>query len=507
MAVKRVYAPARLHGRVVEALAERAKAVVVGAGLDEGTELGPLNNAAQLARVERYTARALAAGAGAAAGGHRLDRPGYFHAPTVLTDVPPDSPVVTEEQFGPVLPVLPYGTVDEAVDAANATRFGLGGSVWGTDLDRAEAVAGRLSAGRRGSTTTPSSPRPALRRGQGERRRRRGRAVGAVRQPQPLCRTPPPGGPVMRFDAAVLRSYEDPFAVEKVMLNAGPGTARCWSASRGAACAGPISPSGARRAAPAARGARPRAGVVVEAGGSGTGPVPGDHVVLSFDSCGHCRSCLGAAPPTATGSRRSTSSAAAPRTRPGSPTRPGRAGAPVVRPVLLRRIRDGPGPQRRTGRPLAPARTARAARLRLPHRCRSGPQLLRRGPGRHRRRLRRRSSGPGGGHGGHRRGAVAVAVDRHPERLALAEKFGATGLHAASGDLPAASAGSPTAARGAPSTPRAPPRWSTTRSGRCARGGTSAWWPGCTPNSRWRPGPWTGAGGSPTSARGTRSRA
>ncbi|MFF3035833.1 aldehyde dehydrogenase family protein [Streptomyces rubiginosohelvolus] len=147
MAVKRVYAPARLHDRVVEALAARAKAVVVGAGLDEGTELGPLNNAAQLARVERYTARALADGARAAAGGHRLDRPGWFHAPTVLTDVPPDSPVVAEEQFGPVLPVLPYGSVDEAVDAANATRFGLGGSVWGTDLDRAEAVAGRLECG------------------------------------------------------------------------------------------------------------------------------------------------------------------------------------------------------------------------------------------------------------------------------------------------------------------------------------------------------------------------
>ncbi|MGW6719723.1 aldehyde dehydrogenase family protein [Streptomyces sp. NPDC054995] len=147
MAVKRVYAPARLHDRVVDALAARAKAVVVGAGLDPDTELGPLNNAAQLARVERYTARALADGARAAAGGHRLDRPGWFHAPTVLTDVPPDSPVVAEEQFGPVLPVLRYGSVDEAVEAANATRFGLGGSVWGTDLDRAEAVAGRLECG------------------------------------------------------------------------------------------------------------------------------------------------------------------------------------------------------------------------------------------------------------------------------------------------------------------------------------------------------------------------
>ncbi|MCM2389921.1 aldehyde dehydrogenase family protein [Streptomyces albipurpureus] len=147
MAVKRVYVPARRYGDVVEALAQRAKSVVVGAGIDPGTQLGPVNNAPQLARVERYTARALAAGARAAAGGHRLDRPGYFYAPTILADAPPDSPVVTDEQFGPVLPVLPYGSLDEAVDAANGTGFGLGGSVWGTDLDLAEAVADRLECG------------------------------------------------------------------------------------------------------------------------------------------------------------------------------------------------------------------------------------------------------------------------------------------------------------------------------------------------------------------------
>ncbi|MGY4953220.1 aldehyde dehydrogenase family protein [Streptomyces nigrescens] len=147
MAVKRVYAPARLYSQVVEALAQRAKTAVVGAGLDPGSQLGPVNNAPQLARVERYTAQALADGARAVAGGHRLDRPGYFFAPTILADAPSDSPVVTQEQFGPVLPVLPYRSLDEAVEAANDTGFGLGGSVWGTDLDRAEAVAGRLECG------------------------------------------------------------------------------------------------------------------------------------------------------------------------------------------------------------------------------------------------------------------------------------------------------------------------------------------------------------------------
>ncbi|WP_458336038.1 aldehyde dehydrogenase family protein [Streptomyces sp. 372A] len=147
MAVKRVYAPARLHAEVVEALAQRAKSVTVGSGLDPDTRIGPVNNAPQLARVAELTERALADGARAAAGGHRLDGPGHFFAPTVLTDVPPGSAVVTEEQFGPVLPVLPYRSLDEAVDAANGTGFGLGGSVWGTDPDRAEAVADRLECG------------------------------------------------------------------------------------------------------------------------------------------------------------------------------------------------------------------------------------------------------------------------------------------------------------------------------------------------------------------------
>lgn len=147
MAVKRVYAPARRYSEVVEALAQCAKKTVVGPGLDAGSQLGPINNAPQLARVEHYAAQALADGARAAAGGYPLDRPGYFFAPTILADVPPQNPLVTEEQFGPVLPVLPYRRIDEAVEAANGTGFGLGGSVWGSDPGQAETVAGQLECG------------------------------------------------------------------------------------------------------------------------------------------------------------------------------------------------------------------------------------------------------------------------------------------------------------------------------------------------------------------------
>ncbi len=147
MAVKRVYAPTRLYDDVVTALAHRARAAVVGDGLNEATQIGPINNARQLERIDHLVADARAAGARVAAGGNRPDRPGYFFAPTILADAPGDCAVVTEEQFGPVLPVIRYSDLDDAVRAANATRFGLGGSIWGTDLDRAAAVADRLECG------------------------------------------------------------------------------------------------------------------------------------------------------------------------------------------------------------------------------------------------------------------------------------------------------------------------------------------------------------------------
>jgi acyl-CoA reductase-like NAD-dependent aldehyde dehydrogenase len=146
-AVKRVYVPEALHDDVVEALASRARAARVGDGMDPETQFGPINNAPQFERVTGLVSEALAAGGVAAAGGAPLDRPGYFFAPTVVTGVAEGVRLVDEEQFGPAVPVITYRDVDEVVDRANATTFGLSGSVWSADDDRAAAVASRLECG------------------------------------------------------------------------------------------------------------------------------------------------------------------------------------------------------------------------------------------------------------------------------------------------------------------------------------------------------------------------
>jgi acyl-CoA reductase-like NAD-dependent aldehyde dehydrogenase len=132
---------------MVDALAQLANRVRVGPASDERSQIGPVQNAMQFKRVCELTDEAVRQGAKPAAGARTLDRPGYFYAPTVLTDVTEGMRVVDEEQFGPVLPVLRYSTVDEAIDRANATTYGLSGSVWSPDTDRAEAVARRLRCG------------------------------------------------------------------------------------------------------------------------------------------------------------------------------------------------------------------------------------------------------------------------------------------------------------------------------------------------------------------------
>lgn len=136
-----------LYERLSQALIEIAEQVRVGDGSEQGVDIGPVQNRQQFERVKQLIADTHAAGHRFLTGGEVPDGPGYF-IPVSLVDNPPDSArAVCEEAFGPVLPLLRYHDIDEAIARANACEYGLGGSVWSSNLDRAAAVADRMETG------------------------------------------------------------------------------------------------------------------------------------------------------------------------------------------------------------------------------------------------------------------------------------------------------------------------------------------------------------------------
>ena len=144
--IKRLYVPEAMCDELCDLIGALARDVVVGDGSHPDTMLGPLQNREQFERVASLIESARLEGR-VVAGGDIPDRPGYFIPPTIVRDIGPGTPLVDEEQFGPVLPVIEYGEVRHAIEAANATHHGLAATVWGTDLERAHAVAQRLEAG------------------------------------------------------------------------------------------------------------------------------------------------------------------------------------------------------------------------------------------------------------------------------------------------------------------------------------------------------------------------
>ncbi|QJP06582.1 aldehyde dehydrogenase family protein [Pseudomonas multiresinivorans] len=146
-AIKRLYVHESLFEPLLAKLAERAERTRLGHGLDPQTELGPLTNAQQLERVITLVEDAKAHGARIHSGGTRPDGPGYFYPPTLVSGVAAGVALVDEEQFGPVLPVIPFRDEEDAIAQANASPYGLGASVWTRDLARGEAIAERLEAG------------------------------------------------------------------------------------------------------------------------------------------------------------------------------------------------------------------------------------------------------------------------------------------------------------------------------------------------------------------------
>ncbi|MDP9833213.1 aldehyde dehydrogenase family protein [Trueperella abortisuis] len=147
-ALKRLYVPGSIYDDVVEALAEVATAMPMGDGLDEQSVLGPLQNKAQFDIVKELVRAAVDGGARVVVGGDPdEDQPGYFYPTTLVADIAPDNPLVVKEQFGPALPIVRYDDLDWAIEQANALDFGLGGSVWSADRERAREVAARIQAG------------------------------------------------------------------------------------------------------------------------------------------------------------------------------------------------------------------------------------------------------------------------------------------------------------------------------------------------------------------------
>jgi acyl-CoA reductase-like NAD-dependent aldehyde dehydrogenase len=146
-AIKRVYVHESMYAPMLEKLGALAKGVKVGNGLDAGTQIGPINNQPQFERVTMLVEDARKHGANIVSGGNRIGSEGYYYAPTIVGGISDGVRLVDEEQFGPALPVIPYKDVDDAVRRANATHYGLSGSVWSSNPERATEVAAQLECG------------------------------------------------------------------------------------------------------------------------------------------------------------------------------------------------------------------------------------------------------------------------------------------------------------------------------------------------------------------------
>jgi acyl-CoA reductase-like NAD-dependent aldehyde dehydrogenase len=151
-AVKRIYVQEKIAPEFTRILKERIDALNVGNGLGPKTDMGPLNSAAGRERIEQIVGQVRDKNEGTIVAGGTILRgkayePGFFYHPTLVTDVVPKSCLVTEEVFGPVLPVMTVPDLDSAIAAANASRYALGASVWTKNLHTVKRVFDEVQAG------------------------------------------------------------------------------------------------------------------------------------------------------------------------------------------------------------------------------------------------------------------------------------------------------------------------------------------------------------------------
>jgi succinate-semialdehyde dehydrogenase/glutarate-semialdehyde dehydrogenase len=147
IAAKRFIVAEKIAGEFERKFVERMLELRVGDPFDERTQLGPLANADAVTSLDSDVKQTVAAGARVLTGGHPLNRPGNFYAPTVLADIPEDSPAYKEELFGPVASIFRVKDIDQAIRVANDIRFGLGASAWTNDPGEIERFINELDAG------------------------------------------------------------------------------------------------------------------------------------------------------------------------------------------------------------------------------------------------------------------------------------------------------------------------------------------------------------------------
>ncbi|MBV9319486.1 MAG: aldehyde dehydrogenase family protein, partial [Mycobacterium sp.] len=147
IAAKRFIAHTDIYDEFVEKFVQRMQALRIGDPTDPDTDVGPLATEQGRADVEKLVDEAAEAGAVIRCGGKRLDRPGWFYPPTVITDISRDMPIFGEEVFGPVASVYRAADIDEAIDIANATTFGLGSNAWTRDESEINRFADEIEAG------------------------------------------------------------------------------------------------------------------------------------------------------------------------------------------------------------------------------------------------------------------------------------------------------------------------------------------------------------------------
>jgi acyl-CoA reductase-like NAD-dependent aldehyde dehydrogenase len=148
IAIKRLYVHSSIHKEFVDAFVDFAKEMRVGDGMDPSTDLGPIQNKMQYNKLLDLFADTRERGYNIRLGG-TIDESlaGNFVPVTIVDNPPEDSRIVQEEPFGPILPIIAFDNIDDVVERANATSFGLAGSVWGGDRDQAISVAKRLETG------------------------------------------------------------------------------------------------------------------------------------------------------------------------------------------------------------------------------------------------------------------------------------------------------------------------------------------------------------------------